>query len=131
MLQLEKPEDLVIATGVTTSVRKFVEMCAQYIDMDMVWEGEGEQEKGIDRKTGKVVVRVDPKYYRPAEVDLLVGDASRAKELLGWEPKIQVEELVQIMMQHDLREAEQKAKYENFVLRSILRGHRGYGRFRN
>ena len=115
MLQLEKPEDLVIATGVTTSVRKFVEMCAAYVDMDIVWEGEGDSEIGIDRKTGKTVVMVDPKYYRPAEVDLLVGDASRAKELLGWEPQVKVEELVEIMMKHDLREAELKLKYENLV----------------
>lgn len=115
MLQLDKPQDLVISTGVTTSVRKFVEMCGACVDMQIEWEGEGDNEKGIDRKTGNVVVEVDPKYYRPAEVELLVGDASRAKEALGWEAKVQIEELVQIMMNHDLREAEQKAKYESLV----------------
>lgn len=115
MLQQEKPEDLVIATGVTTSVRRFVEMCAAYVDMDIVWEGEGDTERGIDRKTNKVVIQVDPKYYRPAEVDLLVGDASRAKEVLGWSSKVTVEELVDIMMKNDLHEAELQNKYANIV----------------
>ena len=90
-------------------------MCASYEDMDIVWEGERDSERGIDRKTNQVVVEVDPKYYRPAEVDLLVGDASRAKEVLNWSPKVKVEELVEIMMKYDLYEAELRNKYAKIV----------------
>ncbi|MCB9234730.1 MAG: GDP-mannose 4,6-dehydratase [Bacteroidia bacterium] len=111
MMQLDEPHDLVIATGRTTSVREFVEMAARYIGMDIVWEGEAENERGIDRKTGKTIIKVDPKYYRPAEVDLLIGDASKAKSLLGWEPQVSVEQLVEIMMKNDLEDAKWVAEH--------------------
>jgi GDPmannose 4,6-dehydratase len=97
MLQQEKPEDFVIATGKQYSVREFVNACAPYFGMKIFWEGSGLQEKGIDLNTNKVVVRVDPKYFRPAEVETLLGDSSYAKEKLGWEPEISFDELVKDM----------------------------------
>ena len=102
MLQQEKPEDYVLATGVTTSVRGFVNMACKEVGIDIKWEGENENEKGIDVRTGKTLIEVDPNYYRPTEVDLLIGDASKAKEDLGWEPKIQLQELVKEMITKDL-----------------------------
>jgi GDPmannose 4,6-dehydratase len=110
MLQQEKPEDFVIATNKTYTVREFITRAAKHVGFDLAWEGEGIDEKGIDRNSGKVIVEIDPRYFRPAEVDLLIGDGTKAKELLGWEPKVQLDELIQIMMQHDLADAQQKAK---------------------
>ena len=110
MLQQEKPEDYVIATGKTYTVRDFIQRAAKYAGMEIVWEGEGVEEKGIDIKTGKVVIEIDPRYFRPAEVELLVGDASKAKREMGWETKVDLDELIEIMMKHDLKEAEIKAK---------------------
>jgi GDPmannose 4,6-dehydratase len=103
MLQQDTPEDFVIATGETYTIREFVERCAKYIGIDIQWQGTGVDEKGIDAKTGKVIIEVDPKYFRPAEVELLVGDATKAKEKLGWQTKIKIDELVQIMMAHDIK----------------------------
>jgi GDPmannose 4,6-dehydratase len=97
MLQQDEPEDFVIATGVQYSVKDFVEEAAPYFGMKIAWEGEGLNEIGIDKLTKKVVIRVDPKYFRPAEVETLLGDASKAKEKLGWEPKISFKELVEDM----------------------------------
>jgi GDPmannose 4,6-dehydratase len=88
MLQQDKPVDYVLATGETHTVREFVELAFKYLDVMLDWTGENEDEVGIDRKTGKILVRVDPYYYRPTEVELLIGDASKAKEELGWEPKV-------------------------------------------
>jgi GDPmannose 4,6-dehydratase len=111
MLQQEKPEDLVIATGKMISVREFVELAAKHVGFKMVWEGEGQNEKGYDANSGKLIVEVDERYFRPAEVDLLIGDPSRAKERLGWEPQVGIEELVEIMMQNDIQEAQRKVRY--------------------
>lgn len=97
MLQQDSPEDYVIATGQQYSVREFVEKSADYFGMDIEWQGEGLEEIGIDRSTGRVVIRVDDKYFRPAEVESLLGDATKAKEQLGWEPKISFDELVEDM----------------------------------
>lgn len=97
MLQQDSPEDYVIATGQQYSVRDFVEKSADYFGMDIEWQGEGLEEIGIDRSTGRVVIRVDDKYFRPAEVESLLGDATKAKEQLGWEPKISFDELVEDM----------------------------------
>ncbi|MCI4671461.1 MAG: GDP-mannose 4,6-dehydratase [Bacteroidia bacterium] len=108
MLQQDKPEDFVIATGKMYTVREFVEKAAKHIDMEIVWKGEGVEEKGYDAKTGKLVVEVDPKYFRPAEVELLVGDPTKAKEILGWVPKVDIDELVEIMMTNDIAEAKAK-----------------------
>ena len=111
MLQQEKPEDFVVATGKMYSVRQFVEKAAAHVGYEIAWEGEGDQEKGYDKKSGKLIVAVDPKYYRPAEVELLIGDATKAKEHLGWEAKVDLDQLVEIMMEHDLKAAKQKVLY--------------------
>ena len=97
MLQQDEPEDFVIATGVQYSVREFVEEAAPYFGMKIVWEGEGLDEVGIDKFTGKTIIRVSPKYFRPAEVETLLGDASKAKEKLGWEPRTSFKQLVEDM----------------------------------
>jgi GDPmannose 4,6-dehydratase len=97
MLQQDEPEDYVIATGKQYSVREFVEEAAPYFGMNIVWEGDGIMERGIDKNTGKTIVKVNAKYFRPAEVETLLGDATNAKEKLGWEPKISFKQLVEDM----------------------------------
>ena len=97
MLQQDEPDDYVIATGEQYSVRDFVEKSAPYFGMNIVWDGEGLDEVGIDKNTGKTIVRVNPKYFRPAEVETLLGDATKARQKLGWEPKISFEQLVEDM----------------------------------
>jgi GDPmannose 4,6-dehydratase len=104
MLQHHEPDDFVLATGETKSVRDFVEAAARHFGMDIAWEGSGQDERGIDRRSGRTVIRIDPQYYRPAEVDLLIGDASKAKAKLGWEPRIKFAELVRLMAEHDAAE---------------------------
>mgnify|MGYP002744472055 FL=1 len=103
MLQHDTPEDFVIATGEQHSVREFTERAFHEVGIDLRWEGEGVEERGIDITTGRVLVEVDPKYFRPAEVETLLGDPTKAKELLGWNPsKTSFEELVRIMVRHDV-----------------------------
>jgi GDPmannose 4,6-dehydratase len=109
MLQQDEPDDFVIATGKMHTVREFVVASFACVGMDIVWQGEGVHEVGIDSRSGKVVVRVDPKYFRPAEVELLIGDATKAKEKLGWEPTIGFNELVKDMMQHEIYVMKQAA----------------------
>ncbi|HRK94774.1 MAG TPA: GDP-mannose 4,6-dehydratase [Rhodospirillales bacterium] len=106
MLQQDEPDDFVIATGEQHSVRDFVNVAAREVGMDVRWEGEGEGEKGYDRGTGKCIVAVDPRYFRPTEVETLLGDASKAKAKLGWSPEISFADLVREMMREDLRGAE-------------------------
>lgn len=106
MLQQETPEDFVIATGEQHSVREFVELAAKEIDIQVRWEGQGENEKGYDAQTGKCIVAVDPKYYRPAEVETLLGDPTKAKQKLGWVPTTSFQELVSEMMREDMKEAQ-------------------------
>lgn len=104
MLQQDTPEDFVIATGETRTVREFVESAFSCAGINLRWEGEGVEEKGIDTATGKILVEVSPEFFRPAEVDLLLGDPTKAKEVLGWNPrKTSFEELVRRMVEHDLR----------------------------
>ncbi|MFB9276293.1 GDP-mannose 4,6-dehydratase [Cohnella cellulosilytica] len=102
MLQYSEPEDFVIATGETHSVREFTELSFQEVGISIEWQGEGINELGIDRATGKVLIRVDPKYFRPTEVDLLIGNPAKAKKLLGWEPKTTFHELIQSMVREDM-----------------------------
>jgi GDPmannose 4,6-dehydratase len=104
MLQQAEPDDFVLATNETHSVREFVEKTAKYFEIDLVWQGEGLNEVGLDKKTNKIIIAIDPKYFRPAEVDVLLGDYSKAKAKLGWEPKVKFNELIEIMA---------KADYEN------------------
>ena len=111
MLQHSEPDDYVVATGETYSVRKFAEMVFSRLDMPLIWQGEGVHEKGIDSRSGKIVIEIDPKYFRPAEVDLLLGDPAKAKQALNWEPKTSFEELVNMMVDADmiLADREQRA----------------------
>jgi len=108
MLQLETPEDLVIATGKAHSVREFVTLAFSYVDINLEWRGHGVQERGYDRATGKDLIIIDPKYFRPTEVTILCGDATRAKKILQWKPAVSFEGLVHLMMAHDLRLVEQE-----------------------
>ena len=104
MLQHDQPEDFVIATGEQHSVREFTERAFAHVGIELRWQGEGVQEQGIDKATGRVLVEVDPKYFRPAEVETLLGDPTKAKTLLGWNPqKTSFEELVHIMVEHDVQ----------------------------
>jgi GDPmannose 4,6-dehydratase len=103
MLQNDKPDDFVLATGEAHSVREFIEEAFRVAGFEIYWEGKGLEEKGRDAKTGKVLVEVSPEFYRPAEVDVLLGDYSKAKKILGWEPKTTFKELVRIMVEEDLR----------------------------
>lgn len=106
MLQTDKPDVYVLATGRTETVRDFVTMAFRSVDRELEWEGEGANERGIDKKSGKIVVQVNPRFYRPAEVELLVGDATKAQEELGWQPKTTLEELCDTMVQKDIERAE-------------------------
>ncbi|MCP4021072.1 MAG: GDP-mannose 4,6-dehydratase [Desulfobacteraceae bacterium] len=106
MLQQDRPDDFVIATGKQHSVREFAALAGQYLNIDISWEGKGKNEKGIDTKTGKTIIAIDPNYYRPTEVDSLLGDPSKAKNKLGWTTEISFEELVEEMARHDLLLAE-------------------------
>lgn len=103
MLQQKEADDYVLATGETHTIREFAEEAFRHIGMDIVWSGEGAETKGTDSKSGKVVVEVSPEFYRPAEVDLLIGNPLKAKEKLGWEPKVKFNELVDMMVEWDLR----------------------------
>jgi len=104
MLQLDKPQDFVIATGKQHSVRELIELAAQELGMTVRWKGKGADERGYDAK-GRVIVAIDPRYFRPTEVDSLLGDASKARKLLGWKPRTSFRQLVAEMAREDLREA--------------------------
>ncbi|ABB57372.1 GDP-mannose 4,6-dehydratase [Synechococcus elongatus] len=109
MLQQEQPDDYVIATGVQFSVRQFVEIAAAEVGLTIAWSGSGVEEKGINPATGQAIVAIDPRYFRPTEVETLLGDPSKAKRQLGWEPRISFEQLVSEMMREDLHLAERDA----------------------
>ncbi len=104
ILQQPEPDDYVVATGVTTSVRDFVTMVFRELGVTIEWQGKGVQERGIDQATGKVVVEVDPRYFRPTEVDLLLGDSTKARTKLGWKPQTDLQALVAEMVRADLAE---------------------------
>ena len=106
MLQQDKPEDFVIATGEQHSVREFVELAAREIGIEMQWDGRDVAEKGFDAATGKCIVEVDPRYFRPAEVETLLGDATKAREQLGWVPETSFQSLVTEMMSEDMKQAQ-------------------------
>lgn len=108
ILQHKEPDDFVIATGQNHSVREFVERAFREVGISIVWKGSGLDERGIDSETGKELVLVDPRYFRPTEVDQLLGDGSKAKDLLGWTPKCSFTELVKRMVVADLKEAEKE-----------------------
>ncbi len=101
MLQQNKPDDFVIATGETHSVREFTELTFNELDIEIEWSGSGPEEKGFNKKTGKCIIEIDPRYFRPTEVDLLLGEPAKAKKVLGWQPKISFLELVKMMVKAD------------------------------
>ncbi|MCH9806514.1 MAG: GDP-mannose 4,6-dehydratase [Alphaproteobacteria bacterium] len=107
IMQHDKPDDFVLATGETHTVREFVEAAFKVVDIDIEWRGEAEAERGINSATGDVLIEIDPRYYRPTEVDLLLGDASKAKRELGWTPRVNFQELVEMMVDSDLRRSNQ------------------------
>ena len=109
ILQADAPDDFVLATGETRSVRQFVELAFAEVGRGIAWLGNGVDETGVDEKSGKTLVRIDPVYFRPTEVDLLVGDASKAREKLGWKPRTPFAELVREMVAGDLEIAKREA----------------------
>jgi GDPmannose 4,6-dehydratase len=109
MLQQPSPDDFVIATGKQYSVRDFVERSGKHVGMEIEWQGSGVDEIGIDRRSGKTVVRVDPRYFRPTEVETLLGDASKARDKLGWTAQVSFDQLVAEMMDSDLMLARRDA----------------------
>lgn len=112
MLQQDRAEDFVIATGETHSVRIFVEQAFREVGIIIEWQGEGVHEKGINQETGEVILEIDPRYFRPTEVDLLLGDPTKAKQQLGWEPKVTFNELVKMMVKKDLEEAQKDVLFK-------------------
>jgi len=115
MLQHDRPEDFVIATGEQHTVREFVEKAFEVLSIKIRWEGKGAQEKGIDSKTGKVIIEIDPKYYRPTEVETLLGDPTKARTVLGWDPKeTSFDQLVKLMVESDKKQVEN----ENYLKQS-------------
>jgi GDPmannose 4,6-dehydratase len=108
MLQQSEPDDFVIATGETHSVREFIEVAFGELGLHIAWEGEKEKEVGRDQATGKHLIAIDPIYYRPTEVDILIGDPSKAKAKLGWEPKVKFDELARLMVQADLEKVKKR-----------------------
>jgi len=110
ILQHNEPDDFLLATGETHSVREFVEEVGRNLDMDIVWKGKRLKEKGIDRKTGKTVVGINPAYFRPAEVEFLQGDPSKARKILKWKPKVTFKKLAKLMVKHDFSLAEEEAR---------------------
>jgi GDPmannose 4,6-dehydratase len=103
MLQSDAPDDFILATNETHSIKEFITEAVKYTNIDLYWVGEGADEKGYDRISGKMIIEIDKKYFRPAEVDLLIGDYTKAKTILGWEPTTKFSELVQKMMEFDLK----------------------------
>jgi len=111
ILQYKRADDFVLATGQTHSVREFAQSVAKQLGIDLVWEGAGIREKGINRKTGKTIIEIDPVHFRPSEVDYLLGDSSYARKVLGWKPKVSFEELVKIMVREDYDLVKKEAKF--------------------
>ena len=101
MLQMNKPDDYVVSTGKTHSVRDFINFACKTLNIDLIWEGNGLNEVGIDKKNNKTIIKINPKYYRPSEVDILLGDSSKSRKILKWEPETTFEELVEMMLTAD------------------------------
>ena len=113
MLQQEKPDDYIMATGITTSVRDFITMTFSELKININWEGTGIDEKGIDCNTGRILIEIDPYYFRPAEVDILIGDPSKSFSVLNWKPKVQLPQLIKMMVNNDLELAEREQHLKN------------------
>ena len=128
MLQQEQADDYVIATGETYMVRTFAEKVFERLGMPLEWRGSGVDEKGIDTTSGRTVIQIDPRYFRPAEVDLLLGDPTKARTLLGWELKTSFEQLVHMMTDEDLKLAEREKRANGYGLKNFCCGFAGPGR---
>ena len=115
MLQQEKPDDYVIATNETRTVREFVETAFSYVGISIEWKGIGIDETGIDKETGKTIVRINPRFFRPAEVDILLGDPSKAEKVLGWEREIPFAQLVERMIKNDMKLVEEEIKIKELM----------------
>jgi len=113
MLQQDEPEEFVIATGETHSVREFCDEAFREVGIQLEWQGSGIDEKGIDRDTGRVLIKVDARYFRPTEVELLIGDASKAREKLGWKPRVTFHELVRMMAKADFEAAQKQLQAQS------------------
>ena len=111
ILQADKPDTYVLATGRTETVRRFVEMSCLALNMEVAWEGQGEKEVGINTKTGQTIIKINPRYYRPAEVDLLIGNPAKAKAELGWEAKTSLEDLCAMMVNADIKRVEKGVSF--------------------
>jgi len=103
MLQQSKPDDYVIATGKSYTVKHFCEKAFSVAGIDLIWDGTGVNEKGIDKNSGNIIIEIDPQYFRPVDVEVLIGDARKAEKVLGWQPKVKFNELVEIMVEHDIK----------------------------
>jgi len=108
MMQLEKPSDFVLATGETNTIRDFANIVFKELDLELEWQGEGINEEGIDIKTGKTLVAINPRYFRPTEVDLLIGNSSKARKTFGWKPEVRFEELAKIMANADWKKVQKR-----------------------
>jgi len=113
MLQQKKPDDYIMATGVTTTVRDFISLAFSEVGIKIKWEGKGVNEKGIDQDTGNILVEIDTRYFRPTEVDILLGDPSKAYSQLGWKPTVQLNELIKMMVANDIKLAEKEKHLQN------------------
>lgn len=113
ILQQDQPDDYVISSGKTYAVRDFVEKVFAEIDLPIRWKGEGIKERGLDAKTGKIIVAIDPGYFRPTEVDVLLGDFTKAQKILGWKPKVDIDGLIKMMVAHDFELAKQEQTLRN------------------
>lgn len=125
MLQQNKPDDYIIATGKQYSVRQFCERAFKEVDIEIGWQGSGINEVGVDKKSGKILIKIDPNHFRPAEVESLLGNASKAKKILKWQPKISFDQLVKEMVESDILEAQQDLHLVNggFKIKSNLKEH--------
>lgn len=110
MLQQTEPDDYILATNETHSVREFIEECCELLGINLAWRGKGIDEVGIDKNTNKEIIRIDPYFFRPSEVDILLGDYSKARRKLGWKPKVKFRELVKLMVEHDVKEESKNRK---------------------
>lgn len=108
MMQLDKADDFVMATGETHTIREFADVAFKELDMDLEWQGDGVNEKGIELKTGKTLVAINPRYFRPTEVDLLIGDATKAQKAFGWKPKVKFDELAKLMAKADWKKVQKR-----------------------
>ncbi|MDO8522311.1 MAG: GDP-mannose 4,6-dehydratase [bacterium] len=128
ILQHTEADDFLISTGETHTVRSFVEEVAKHLDIPIEWKGEGMNEHGIDKKTGKTIVEVDPRYFRPNEVDMLLGDSSKARRVLGWKPRVTFEKLAEMMAREDIVYAEREAILHTPIVNRRKFAPYGYGK---